>query len=844
MANLRHGVARNDDLDPRLLRRETRPLRFRINDFIAEDGGVVFIALAVCIFLMPRIADLIALFAIAFFFYARGKRAGYKFRTPIYDKLRGKAAKGKKKPMGDGIFFLGNDMDDGSGIFFNDSDVRTHMLVFGSTGSGKTRFLLGMLYQAMVVGSGAMYVDGKADNTVFWLVYSLCRRLGREDDLLVINYLTGGVDNNDGKKDPQAAILSNTTNPFAHGSSEQLRSMIVGLMRESGGDGDMWKGRASALLGGLLRCLVAMRDKGEIQLNVQSIRDFMPLDRVLELTRRRDLSDYAIAPLRKYLLELPGYNEADAEEGELHAKCYEQHGYLTMQLTETLGDLGDTYGHIFNTPLGEVDFKDVVFNRRILFVMLPSLEKDPDALGNLGKLVVSGVRSALAPALGNALEGSRRDVIAVKPTNSPVPFLLILDEYGYYSVKGFAVVAAQARSLGISVVFAGQDYPSFKKGSEEEAASTVANTNIKICMKLEDPKDTYEIFEARAGKGQTTMTSGHEVKGAMANYLDMNTTRVEEKSRINIRDLVSQGPGQAHVIFGDELARCQMFYAEPTEVKEARLNRFLMVREPSKSTLDAINGSFTKLNALFGVDNKPRAPGLNAQHEAPVRERRDEALNHLIDDYRRAATIGHDLLESSVIAIGMVEHRARHIDQEAKEVASEEIKKTQARHGGERPGRVSEDHDQVNRRGEQRAEHPDDVDDEFNDPFLRDEDASEESLFKDDESTLGIKRDADNFARMFESSLDNVVLSNQFPEGVESTPGERAAAMPREHLKRIEMASGRDEQEAAREAERGVRLLSEAIDYPTTPVPVKGSAKDIGLSIANLMEKIGQSTFE
>ena len=45
----------------------------------------------------------------------------------------------------------------------------------------------------------------------------------------------------------------------------------------------------------------------------------------------------------------------------------------------------------------------------------------------------------------------------------PTPYICILDEYGYYAVKGFAVVPAQARSLGFSVIFAGQDLPAFPK---------------------------------------------------------------------------------------------------------------------------------------------------------------------------------------------------------------------------------------------------------------------------------------------------------------------------------------------------------------------------------------------
>ena len=56
-----------------------------------------------------------------------------------------------------------------------------------------------------------------------------------------------------------------------------------------------------------------------------------------------------------------------------------------MQFTQLLSSLGETYGYIFKTNLGEIDFKDVVLNNRILVVPLPALEKSIDELRNLGK---------------------------------------------------------------------------------------------------------------------------------------------------------------------------------------------------------------------------------------------------------------------------------------------------------------------------------------------------------------------------------------------------------------------------------------------------------------------------
>ncbi len=209
-----------------------------------------------------------------------------------------------------------------------------------------------------------------------------------------------------------------------------------------------------------------------------------------------------LEPINNYVFNLPGYNKD--KKGQQVSQVLEQHGFITMQLTRIFPSLADTYGHILRTNLAEVDLKDVVLNRRILCVLLPALEKSPEELSNLGKVIIATLRVMMASGLGDAVEGTYADLITSKPTTSETPFLCILDEYGYYAVKGFAVVPAQARSLGFSVVFAGQDLPAFQKASKEEAASIGANCNIKICMKLEDPTETWDFFMKSAGESYVT----------------------------------------------------------------------------------------------------------------------------------------------------------------------------------------------------------------------------------------------------------------------------------------------------------------------------------------------------
>jgi intracellular multiplication protein IcmO len=190
----------------------------------------------------------------------------------------------------------------------------------------------------------------------------------------------------------------------------------------------------------------------------------------------------------------------------------------------------------------------------------------------------------LASGLGDKVEGDYRDVIETKPTNAKTPYLCILDEYGYYAVKGFAVVPAQARSLGFSVVFAGQDLPAFEKASKEEAASICANTNIKICMKLEDPKETWEFFNKTAGEAYVSVAKSYNMNNQSAtglSYRDSMEAQLDKRARLDLLDLKDQREGDAHIFFKSQIVRAKMFYANPPKVQKIKLNQFMKVKGPS-----------------------------------------------------------------------------------------------------------------------------------------------------------------------------------------------------------------------------------------------------------------------
>ena len=595
------GIRSDQEQRGSALIRDTRPLGTRINEFFCDPSkvGVMLITIGIMPIVMQEVADMIIYINILCFLFALTRHEKLPFKAPLRSKILdyNDPKPGSNKPgKARGIYFMGNELITHKELWFSNEDMRTHCLIFGSTGSGKTQALISFAYNALIQGSGFIYVDGKGDNSLFASLFSMARFMGRDDDLLLINFMTGAKD----IIGPQEKRLSNTLNPFSTGSSGMLANLVTGMMDSSGGggDGDMWKGRAIAFVEALLKVLVAMRDGGYILLDANTIRNYFPLDRieamVEDLVFIRDgqfsismehLPDVVLEPIKNYLYTLPGYNKE--RKGKQVSQVFEQHGYITMQLTRVFTSLADTYGHIMRTKLAEVDLKDVVLNRRILNVLLPALEKSPDELANLGKVIIASLKAMMAAGLGDSVEGSYHDVVMTKPTNADTPFLCILDEYGYYAVKGFAVVPAQARSLGFSVIFAGQDLPAFQKASKEEAASIGANTNIKICMKLEDPEATWEFFMKSAGETYvTSVDSFSSNNGGLTNsYTDSKTAKTEKRSRIDLLDLKDQREGEAHVLFRSTIVRATLFYANPKPCKDMQLNQLLKVDLPKDQVL-------------------------------------------------------------------------------------------------------------------------------------------------------------------------------------------------------------------------------------------------------------------
>ncbi len=193
------GLEEKHEHGAREMARDTRTLGERLAVFFSDPLYVACMlgtAVAISV-IMPAIADISGLIGLCIFLFAYTRKVTLPVKMPLISKLPdyNDCIPGTTKPRkAGGIAFFGNEKNTQKEIWFSNDDMRTHVLIFGSTGSGKTEALVSIAFNSLMQGSGFIYVDGKGDNSLYAKVFSMVRRMGREDDILLINFMTGARD--------------------------------------------------------------------------------------------------------------------------------------------------------------------------------------------------------------------------------------------------------------------------------------------------------------------------------------------------------------------------------------------------------------------------------------------------------------------------------------------------------------------------------------------------------------------------------------------------------------------------------------------------------------------------
>jgi len=477
----------------------------------------------------------------------------------------------------------------------------THMFVVGTTGAGKTTFLINILQQIITIGSGALAVDGKGDKDVYEAFYNTAVDCGREDDFLVINF-----------NKPEE---SNTFNPLLKGTADEI-SDIIGNMLDTSGENGFWAGRALTMMKALLSILVPLRDMDLLfdpKGNHQPILTLSLLVKWIDLTNLKNLYWIIRESNELGYLDIDTFNQNEKERYtpidyerlesyltsvyvDIHNKnakisesSSKQHGNSFLMWNEALDMLAGRFGDIFNTDSPTIDMEDVVTNGRIVYVLLPALKVDPRSLSTIGKIILSLLKNAIATLLGEKISGTvevRYRASAIRPR---VPFWSVMDEYGAYAVEGFDNVLAQARSLRVSVAILVQEIASLKKTSEIEAQRLLGNTGLKVALKVEEQKTAEELVEFLGKKEIATIKVRSE--NQESNERDIE---VQEKEQVTVNQLKSMTAGHGMITWAGTLSPMLVRYYDPPiapEIPEfSEFNKMISPNYKTKEFIQDIGG--------------------------------------------------------------------------------------------------------------------------------------------------------------------------------------------------------------------------------------------------------------
>ena len=375
-----------------------------------------------------------------------------------------------------------------------ENQLRQHFMFMGNRHK-TAQAMLGLGASALSWGGGFTFVDSRGDVSLYAQVHEMCRRADRLEDMFVLNFLNGNGNSDSSRHEH---VRSNTINPFARMPSDSIVQLLMHCSALpsvcSPEENEFWRHRNIKMLHAVIKPLCWKRDKGMnldsglirwkrdkgMSLDAGVIRHWLNLDKVMELAQDEDIPDHIRLPAREYLAGLHGFMP-DRTAARQPQTAVDHHGYCQMCFSLLLSTMADVYGHIFCNG-GDVDIHDIVLQRRILVVILPSLEKPGDEVAAMGQVIVSCIKSMLGSILGSNLTGNWNEVVNRSPNSYPTPCLVMFEGVGCYAVDGMALMAAQARSLGFSMSYSATDRAELCNRNPREGASIYANTNTRILM--------------------------------------------------------------------------------------------------------------------------------------------------------------------------------------------------------------------------------------------------------------------------------------------------------------------------------------------------------------------------
>jgi hypothetical protein len=370
---------------------------------------------------------------------------------------------------------LGYDVDSGREIFLSDDLLTRHGLVLGTTGVGKSEFLLTLCWQQMLRGGTIIFVDAKRREPVIRKFVWMCKQSNRLRDLRLLDF-----------GDRYHSHRYNLLAPLAGESPSSLVTRVTNIMPpiDSVSDASHYREGINEKLAELFDFIM---ETGRA-FTLKDIHAFLKepmvaLDIIAEDLRAKGKSR-VIERLYRFRRDFANRVQEQKFQDLMSTLTSSLRGVLDPKISDIL--CGST--------TGEVSLDAVALKGQILYMALPKLS-NPEVTQHF----LRSFQAHLQQVVGHLSETNRSNEVGP-------PALIILDEFGSYALPGFAGVAEMGRSAHVSVWYSIQTRAKLADRalglSESFASNIMNNCRTLVSFTILDPDDA-DLVSRRWGDKAT-----------------------------------------------------------------------------------------------------------------------------------------------------------------------------------------------------------------------------------------------------------------------------------------------------------------------------------------------------
>jgi len=428
---------------------------------------------------------------------------GFAWTPDHAERLYNAAALGIEPPQELQAKLGGNPLLHGLGIldekdlFMESSRLPQHVLILGSPGWGKSRYLEFLQYQLIRQGDIVVVIDPKGDKRLLNAMVDAAEKTGRSKDFRLIS--------------PPWSQASCAYNPLTNFSSpKDIADRIMGIFPPGGGESEAFRGYQWGAVHAVAQA-IAMADLPMTIVNVlRYVRN--PSELFYQLVERRFKDRLASDGLQRaeqqYVkLVASGQMERRPELDDILAYANEDANYyakMTGSLRPQLerlaaGILRDILSPDPGTVTKElVTWSSVIHQGQIVYFHLGSLHGEESAKA-LGKMILLDFQTFIAK------------LYSYHPAVQNRRIALIIDEAHHMISKPFLNILAEGRGANIACILATQTTAQFEEamGSKAAVNEVLTNCHALVHFQSRNPEECKAFCDLVGKRRMRTRGEAH-----------------------------------------------------------------------------------------------------------------------------------------------------------------------------------------------------------------------------------------------------------------------------------------------------------------------------------------------